>query len=112
MTNDARTINQGASMLAHNVFFTLKDNSETARQKLVAACKRYLVKHPGIVFFAAGTLAADLNRPVNVRDFDVALHIVFASQEDHDHYQAAPAHVRFVEENKESWKQVRVFDSV
>ena len=99
-------------MLAHNVFFTLKDGSEAARQKLVAACKHYLVKHPGILFFATGTLAADLNRPVNVRDFDVALHIVFTSKEDHDRYQAAPAHVRFVEENKESWKQVRVFDSV
>jgi hypothetical protein len=99
-------------MLAHNVYFTLKDNSELARQKLLAACKKYLVTHPGIVFFAAGTLAADLNRPVNVRDFDVGLHIVFATKEDHDRYQSAPAHIRFVEENKEDWKQVRVFDSV
>jgi hypothetical protein len=42
----------------------------------------------------------------------VALHIVFATKEDHDRYQTATAHVQFVEENKADWKQVRVFDSV
>jgi len=99
-------------MLAHNVYFTLKESSDTDRKKLIAACKKYLVKHPGVVFFATGTLAADLNRPVNDRNFDVALHIVFATKEDHDRYQTAPAHVQFVEENKADWKQVRVFDSV
>ena len=99
-------------MLAHNVYFTLKDNSDAARQKLVAACKKYLAMHPGVMFYATGTLAAELNRPVNDRNFDVALHIVFASRDDHDRYQASRLHVQFVEENKDSWKQVRVFDSV
>jgi hypothetical protein len=64
------------------------------------------------LFFAVGTLARELDRPVNDRNFEVALHIIFASQEDHDRYQAAPAHLRFVEENRDNWKQVRVFDSV
>jgi hypothetical protein len=99
-------------MIAHNVFFSLKENSEAARNKLVGACKKYLVAHPGIILFAAGALAADLNRPVNDRNFDVSLHIIFATKQDHDRYQAAPAHVQFVEENKATWKQVRVFDSV
>ncbi|HEV3120021.1 MAG TPA: Dabb family protein [Gemmataceae bacterium] len=99
-------------MLAHNVYFTLKESSDAGRRKLIAACKKYLVNHPGVVFFATGTLAADLNRPVNDRNFDVALHIVFATKEDHDRYQTATAHVQFVEENKADWKQVRVFDSV
>jgi hypothetical protein len=99
-------------MLAHNVYFTLKEDSDAGRKKLIAACKKYLVKHPGVLFFAVGTLAAELNRPVNDRNFDVALHIVFASQADHDRYQVAPEHLRFIEENKADWKQVRVFDSV
>ena len=75
----------------HDVFFALKDNSAAAKDKLVAACKKYLTKHPGEVFFAAGTLAEDLNRPVNDRDFDVALHIVFADRAAHDKYQDAAA---------------------
>src|SRR5439155_5103712 len=63
------------SLLAHDVFFSLKDNSADAKTKMVAACKKYLSKHPGEVFFAAGTRAEELNRSVNDRDFDVALHI-------------------------------------
>ncbi|MDB5352218.1 MAG: Stress responsive Barrel Domain-containing protein [Planctomycetota bacterium] len=99
-------------MLAHNVFFSLKDKSPAARAKLVAACKTYLVKHPGIVFFACGTLAEELARPVNDHDFDVSLHVVFDSIASHDLYQDAPLHHQFVNENKDGWATVRVFDSV
>ena len=99
-------------MLAHNVFFSLNEASEPAKQKLIEACKKYLTPHEGIMFFACGTLASDLNRPVNDRDFDVALHIAFRTREDHDRYQDAPLHHRFVDENRENWRRVRVFDSV
>lgn len=99
-------------MLVHNVFFKLKDNSPEARQKLVAACKKYLTKHPGEVYFAAGTLAEGLKREVNVRDWDVGLHIVFKDQAAHDQYQDAERHKQFIDENKENWAGVRVFDSV
>jgi hypothetical protein len=98
-------------MLAHNVYFTLHDNSSAARQKLVDACRQYLSGHPGQVWFAAGTLAAELKREVNDRDFDVALTVVFQSQAAHDRYQQAERHLRFIAENKANWRQVRVFDS-
>jgi heme-degrading monooxygenase HmoA len=100
-----------ARMLAHDVYFTLHDNSPAARQKLVDACRKYLSGHPGQVWFAAGTLAAELTREVNDRDFDVALHVVFQSQADHDRYQRAEPHLRFIAESKANWKRVRVFDS-
>jgi hypothetical protein len=99
-------------MLAHNVFFTLNDNSDEARARLVVACKKYLADHPGTVFFAAGTLCEDLQREVNDRGFDVALHVVFEDRDAHDRYQEAPRHLQFIEENHENWKAVRVFDSV
>ena len=98
-------------MLGHMVYFTLKDRSPTAVDKLVAACRKYLTGHPGTVFFAAGTLVPDLTRPVNQQDFDVALQVVFDSREAHDAYQVAPRHVQFVEENKPNWERVRVFDA-
>ena len=98
-------------MVVHNVFFSLKDDSEQAKERLVAACKEYLSEHPGITFFAAGTLAAKLDRPVNDRDFDVALHVAFRDMASHDDYQEAPAHLQFIEENQENWAKVRVFDS-
>src|SRR5215470_6101871 len=99
-------------MLAHNVYFSLKDNTSAAKEKLLAACKKYLSNHPGTVFFACGTLAEELARDVNDRDFDVGLHIVFRDQAAHDRYQLAPSHHQFIAENKASWKKVRVFDSV
>jgi hypothetical protein len=99
-------------MLAHNVYFALKDNSSAAKTQLLDACTKYLTPHPGIAFFACGILAEELNRPVNDRDFDIGLHIVFTDQAAHDRYQDAPLHHQFVAENKENWKKVRVFDSV
>jgi hypothetical protein len=101
-----------AKLLAHNVFFTLHDRSEAARAKLMRACQEWLAPHPGIVFFACGTLAEALKREVNDRDFDVGLHIIFTNQAAHDHYQETPEHQRFIAENKPNWKRVRVFDSV
>jgi hypothetical protein len=99
-------------MLAHNVYFSLKDNSSLAQEKLLAACKKYLTGHPGTVFFAIGMLAHELRREVNDRDFDVALHVIFQDQAAHDQYQAATRHLQFIAENKGNWKKVRVFDSI
>lgn len=99
-------------MLSHDVYFSLKDNSPAAKQKLVDACKKYLTGHDGEVFFAAGTLAEELKREVNDVNFDVALHIVFKDMESHDKYQTAKRHDQFIAENKDNWKKVRVFDSL
>ena len=97
--------------LAHNVYFTLKDNSEAAKARLVAACYEYLREHPGVTFFAAGEIVGSHAREVNVRDWDVGLHVVFASKEHHDLYQKAADHLQFIEENQQNWKAVRVFDT-
>jgi hypothetical protein len=98
-------------MLAHMVYFSLKDNSAEAKKKLVAACDKYLSKHSGEVYYGTGTRCEDLDRPVNDKDFDVALHIVFANRASHDKYQVAKRHKQFIEENKDNWKKVRVFDA-
>lgn len=98
-------------MVAHDVYFTLKDKSADAKEKLVAGCKRFLSDHPGTVWFAAGAIVAEHQRDVNDRDFDVALHLVFKNKAFHDKYQDAPAHHKFIEEYKDSWETVRVFDS-
>jgi Stress responsive A/B Barrel Domain len=112
MAKDSRATSIEDQMLAHNVFFTLKDKSPEAKRKLVDACKKYLSKHPGTVFFAAGTLCEELDRPVNDRDFDVGLHVIFKTKADQDRYQEAPMHLQFIAENKDNWAKVRVFDSV
>ena len=98
-------------MLAHIVFFTLKDASPEACQHLVDACHKYLNDHPGTIHFSAGTRAKQYQREVNDANFDVSLHVVFDSTATHDQYQTAERHLQFIAENKENWAQVRVFDS-
>ncbi len=97
--------------LGHMVFFSLHDPSQENIQRLVRACHEDLSNHPGTTHFSVGTLTPDLARPVNDRQFDVALHVVFESRQAHDDYQTAPRHLKFIEEQKPTWKQVRVFDS-
>jgi quinol monooxygenase YgiN len=97
-------------MLVHNVYFSLKESNEANRRKLVEACDKYLSDHPGTVFYAAGTVSA-LDRSVNDRDWDVGLHVIFKDQASHDAYQDAPKHLKFIEESKDTWAKVRVFDT-
>jgi hypothetical protein len=99
-------------LLVHNVYFSLSDRSEAARQRLLDACRRHLAGHAGIVLFACGELCAELAREVNERDWDVGLHIVFKDKAAHDHYQQTEAHLAFIAENRDNWARVRVFDTV
>ena len=100
-----------APRLAHNVFFKLKDPTPANVAALVAACHRDLNVQAGIVFFAAGPICKELDRPVNDRDWDVGLHLVFDSKASHDSYQDDPTHNVFIAEQKGNWSKVRVFDS-
>jgi Stress responsive A/B Barrel Domain len=96
-------------MIGHMVYFTLNDSAK-ARQ-LVAACDKYLSKHPGEVSYSSGVRAKTPDRDVVVKDWDVALLIVFKTMADYEKYAEAPRHQQFIAENKDLWKTVRVFDS-
>ena len=97
--------------LAHMVFFTLKDRADVSRAALVAACNKYLSDHPGTVYFSAGARDPAYQRPVNDTEFDVAVVLVFATDEDHQRYQVSERHQQFLAEQQENWSQVRVFDA-
>ena len=101
----------GEAQLAHMVFFTLKDSNDANRKRLVEACKKHLDGHEGVVYFSVGTLNPELKREVNDRDYDVALHLVFKNGAVHDRYQEHPRHLAFINESKDLWSKVRVFDS-
>jgi hypothetical protein len=78
------------TQIAHMVYFTLKDNSPTAKAALVGACKKYLTKHTGEAFFRAGTRATEFKQAVNDLDFDVSLHIIFQDPAAYERYVVAP----------------------
>jgi hypothetical protein len=97
-------------MIAHNVYFTLNDNSPAAVQAMVEDCHRYLAPMPGIVFYAAG-ICSDVDRSSSDREYDVALHVVFKDRASLDAYMSAPKHVEFIEKYQSNWKDVRALDS-
>lgn len=99
-------------LVVHNVYFALVDRAPDAAAQLLAACRKYLAAHPGIVWFGCGQLAQELKRDVNDRDWDVGLHIVFRDQAAHDAYQVSADHNAFIAENKANWRRVRVFDTI
>jgi quinol monooxygenase YgiN len=98
-------------MIGHMVYFTLKESTPEAREKLVAACDKYLANHAGVLFYSAGPVSDELKNPFGDRDWDVALHLVFEDKAAHDRYDAHPDHQKFIAENKDAWAKVRVFDS-
>jgi hypothetical protein len=109
----ARLVDKAEPQLAHMVFFALKDHSKESREKFLASCQKCLADHEGTVYFSVGTIAEDkdVEEPVSVKDFDVALHVVFESKAAKAKYLASERHKQFVDENRESFAGVRVFDS-
>jgi len=109
----ARLTAAAEPQLAHMVFFALKDHSKESRDTFIASCEKYLAEHEGTVYFSVGTIAEDkdVQEPVSVKDFDVALHVVFENKAAKAKYLASDRHKQFVDENRESFAGVRVFDS-
>ncbi len=96
--------------LAHHVFFTLQDDSQTKIDELLAACKKYLDDHPG-VSSTLPSARATLIDSARERFLSRLLHVIFQDRPSHDIYQTAPRHLQFIDEQKSNWKQVQVFDS-
>ena len=90
-------------MLSHNVFFTLNDNSEAAKQALVASCKTYLAspRHGFLRRRNASPTATAGQRP----GFDVALHVVLRLARLARCLSGSPGAPGFIAENKPNWKQ-------
>ena len=109
----ARLAGNSESKLAHMVFFALKDHSKESRDRFIASCEKYLADHEGAVYFSVGTIAEDpdVQEPVSVKDFDVALHVVFENKAAKAKYLKSERHQKFVDENRASFAGVRVFDS-
>jgi len=97
--------------LAHMVFFTLKDHSQESVDKFTAACQKYLTDHEGSVYYSLGTKAADVEEPPSVKDFDVALHVVFDGKASLEKYLKSDRHQSFLGEARPMLEKARVFDS-
>ena len=104
-------MSEKANALTHTVYFELKDHSPEKCEQLVEACYSLLSPIEGTISLHAGVRDGELNRPVNDQTFHVGLVVVFESRETHDVYQTHKNHLKFLEENKDNWASVRIFDA-
>jgi hypothetical protein len=97
--------------IAHAVYFTLKDSSAESRKAVVDACKKYLSGYDGQIFFACGTIDDSFKKDNNIKDWDVAMYMLFKDRAAYDKYDAAARHKQFITENKARWKTTHIYDA-
>ena len=92
-------------------FYGREDGGPEDAQRLAEGCRKHLPGIPGVrrleVGFPAGT-----PRPVVDNSYAVALMVEFADKAGHDVYQDHPDHLRFIEECKQYWSRVQIYDSI
>ena len=97
-------------MLIHSVYFWLKDDlSDKNKENFKNALKGLL----DIKLLEAGFigLPAETRRPVIDSSYTYALILTFKDNEAQEAYQIDPIHKAFVENNKQYWTKVLVYDS-
>lgn len=99
------------NQLTHHVFFWLKNaGSVEDRNKLIRGL-RTLEKIEVINAAHIGTPAGTESRDVVDHSYDVSLLLFFNNNTDQKIYQDHPIHLEFVENNKDLWEKVVVYDT-
>ena len=94
------------------VFFWMKDPGNVKHEeKFEASLKKFIDGSPQVLTQHIGR-AAGTDREVVDNSYQYCLVVTFASSGDHDVYQADPAHHAFIEECKDLWDRVQVYDSI
>ena len=83
-------------MFSHVVIFWTDPKNPKAADELIAGGIKYLQPIPGVLHFHIGKMAKS-HRPVVDQSYQVALNLVFPSQQAQDDYQVHPLHLEFVE---------------
>ncbi|MFM8639858.1 MAG: Dabb family protein, partial [Planctomycetota bacterium] len=77
--------------------------------ELVADCDRALPGIPGVAAYSCG-VPLDMGRSNVTKDYDVGIYVGFADASAYRGYLDDPRHLALVEEWRDGWKAVRIFD--
>jgi hypothetical protein len=83
-------------MFSHVVVFWTKSGNPSAADALIAGGEKYLRPIPGVLRYHMGRMVPS-HRPVVDQTYQVALNLVFETQQAQDEYQVHPLHIEFVE---------------
>ena len=98
-------------MLVHTVLFWLKEDLSKSDQEIFKQEVEKLGKITSVEKFYLGTPSETPKRPVVDDTYDFALTVVLKDMSAHDHYQADPIHLDFIEQCKEYWQKVLIYDA-
>ena len=99
------------NIFIHHVYFWLKNpGNKEDLNKLLKGLEK-LSKIDYIKLFHIGK-PADTNRDVIDTSYSVSWLLFFKNKDEEERYQKDPIHLKFVEECKDLWQKVVVYDSV
>lgn len=97
-------------MFSHIVIFWTDPAQPDAADKLIAGANKHLRPIPTILQYHIGRMSPGL-RPIVDQSYQVALNLIFTSQQAEQEYQTHPQHLEFVEHCvKPLVKKVVVYD--
>ena len=96
-------------MFSHVVIFWTDPTNPKAADDLIAGALKYLAPIPGVLHFHIGKMVGS-HRPVVDQTYQVALNLVFTDKKAQDDYQVHPEHLKFVDNCKQLWKKVNIYD--
>lgn len=97
-----------ANMIVHQVFFWLHDPAKDLKT-VMDGCRK-IAQTKSVKDYKVGVPAGTQRREVVDHSFHISLTVYFDSIGDHDLYQTDPVHLQFVEDHKDKWSQVKVYD--
>lgn len=98
--------------LIHTVFFWLKEDLDDAQKAKFKTGVQSLSQIKHIQTFYLGPAAKTEERGVVDNSYSMALICQFAQPADQEAYQIDPIHLKFVEDCKDLWDRVVVYDSL
>ena len=98
-------------MLTHTVIFWLKNDLCEDQKNIFINEVKTLGEISSVEDFHLGKPAATPKRPVVEDSYDFAITVVLKDMVAHDDYQTDPIHLKFIDNCKEMWERVVIYDA-
>ncbi len=104
---------KGEIPFVHHVFFWLKDTKNKKDHDQLLAALKGLGKIEYIKMVHIGSPSInDFDKPVTDASYSFSVMIVFNSKAEEEKYLVHPLHKKFIDDNKNLWSKVVVYDSI
>ena len=110
-SNSEISMTASKNLFVHHVYFWLNSPDSADDLKKLVEGLRKVSKVKTIKMFHIGK-PAGTNRDVIDVSYSVSWLLLFDNKADQDSYQTDPIHLKFIDECKDLWKKVVVYDSI